>query len=102
MNLPATCSAFFDVEQLRSGELASCSRAGIERRRWWTLVCDESVDLDEREAADRIRALLQDSVRLQMRSDVPFGAYLSGGVDSSSVVAMLAKLGASSIKTFTL
>ena len=58
--------------------------------------------MDEREAAGQIRALLQDSVRLQMRSDVPFGAYLSGGVDSSSVVALLAKLGAGRIKTFTL
>jgi asparagine synthase (glutamine-hydrolysing) len=46
--------------------------------------------------------LLEDSVRLQMRSDVPFGAYLSGGVDSSSIVALLAKLGARDIKTFTL
>jgi len=101
-NVPAPWSAFRDIEQLRSGELAICSGAGIERRRWWNLACDECGDLDEREAADRIRALLQDSVRLQMRSDVPFGAYLSGGVDSSSVVAMLAKLGARSIKTFTL
>ena len=58
--------------------------------------------MDEREAAEQIRALLEDSVRLQMRSDVPFGAYLSGGVDSSSVVALMAKLGAGKIKTFTL
>jgi asparagine synthase (glutamine-hydrolysing) len=101
-NVPAPWSAFRDIEQLRSGELVICSGAGIERRRWWSLACDECADPDEREAADRIRTLLQDSVRLQMRSDVPFGAYLSGGVDSSSVVAMLAKLGASSIKTFTL
>jgi asparagine synthase (glutamine-hydrolysing) len=101
-NVPAPWSAFRDIEQLRSGEVAICSHAGIERRRWWTIACDECTDLDEREAAGRIRALLQDSVRLQMRSDVPFGAYLSGGVDSSSVVAMLANLGAGNIKTFTL
>jgi len=101
-NVPAPLSAFRDMEQLRSGELAVCSGSQIERRRWWSVEFDQCADLDEHEAADQIRALLEDSVRLQMRSDVPFGAYLSGGVDSSSVVALLAKLGAGDIKTFTL
>ena len=101
-NVPAPMSAFRDMEQLRSGELAICSGSQIERRRWWSVEFDQCADLDEHEAADQIRALLEDSVRLQMRSDVPFGAYLSGGVDSSSVVALLAKLGAGDIKTFTL
>jgi asparagine synthase (glutamine-hydrolysing) len=101
-NVPAPLSAFRDMEQLRSGELAVCSGSQIERRRWWSVEFDQCADLDENEAADQIRALLEDSVRLQMRSDVPFGAYLSGGVDSSSVVALLAKLGAGDIKTFTL
>src|SRR6202048_317703 len=101
-NVPAPLSAFRDMEQLRSGEVAVCSGTDIVRRRWWRIEFDQSVDLDESEAADQIRALLEDSVRLQMRSDVPFGAYLSGGVDSSSVVALLAKLGARDIKTFTL
>jgi asparagine synthase (glutamine-hydrolysing) len=101
-NVPAPMSAFRDMEQLRSGELAICSGSQIERRRWWSVEFDQCADLDESEAADQIRALLEDSIRLQMRSDVPFGAYLSGGVDSSSVVALLAKLGAGDIKTFTL
>jgi asparagine synthase (glutamine-hydrolysing) len=101
-NVPAPLSAFRDIEQLRSGELAVCSGSEIDRRRWWNVEFDQCADLDESEAADQIRALLEDSVRLQMRSDVPFGAYLSGGVDSSSVVALLAKLGAGEIKTFTL
>jgi len=101
-NVPAPLSAFRDIEQLRSGELAVCADGNIERRRWWNVEFDQCADLDESEASDQIRALLEDSVRLQMRSDVPFGAYLSGGIDSSSVVALLAKLGASKIKTFTL
>ncbi len=101
-NVPAPLSAFRDIEQLRAGELAVCSDSSIERRRWWRVEFRQSADVDEHEAAGQIRALLQDSVRLQMRSDVPFGAYLSGGVDSSSVVALLAKLGAGRIKTFTL
>jgi asparagine synthase (glutamine-hydrolysing) len=101
-NVPAPLSAFRDVEQVRSGELVICAGAEIERRRWWRIGFDRCADVDEGEAAARIRALLEDSVRLQMRADVPYGAYLSGGVDSSSVVALLAKLGAGKINTFTL
>ena len=101
-NVPAPLSAFNDIEQLRAGELAVCAHGGVERRRWWNVNFDRSTEMDEQEAAGQIFSLLKDSVRLQMRSDVPFGAYLSGGVDSSSVVALLARLGASQIKTFTL
>jgi asparagine synthase (glutamine-hydrolysing) len=101
-NVPAPLSAFRNIEQLRSGEFAVCIDGSIERRRWWNVEFDQCADFDEGEASDQIRALLEDSVRLQMRSDVPFGAYLSGGIDSSSVVALLAKLGASKINTFTL
>ena len=101
-NVPAPLSAFRDIGQLRAGELAVCSDGNIERQRWWRIEFRQGPDMDEQEAAGRIRGLLQDSVRLQMRSDVPFGAYLSGGVDSSSVVALLAELGAGRIKTFTL
>jgi asparagine synthase (glutamine-hydrolysing) len=101
-NVPAPLSAFRDIEQLRAGELAVCADGNVERKRWWRVEFRQGADIDEREAAGQIRALLQDSVRLQMRSDVPFGAYLSGGVDSSSVVALLAKLGAGRIETFTL
>ena len=58
--------------------------------------------MSEAEASERIRELLEDSVRLQMRSDVPVGAYLSGGVDSSSIVALMSCLGGGNVKTFTL
>lgn len=101
-NVPAPLSAFRAIEQLRSGELAVCSGSEIERRRWWSIKFVEKTDIDEHEAAAQIRELLRDSTRLQMRSDVPIGAYLSGGVDSSSIVGMLAELGASNIKTFTM
>jgi len=50
---------------------------------------------------DELRRLLEDAVRLQMRSDVPVGAYLSGGMDSSLVVRLASRLAAGSLKTFT-
>src|SRR5205807_2709129 len=101
-NVPAPYSAFRAIEQLRSGELAVCQYGQIRRQRWWRPTFGKPIDTDETEAAGHIRDLLEDSVRLQMRSDVPYGAYLSGGLDSSSVVALLARLGAGEIKTFTL
>lgn len=101
-NIPAPMSAFAAIEQLRPGELA-CFRDGqLQRRRWWRMRFQEDADITEAEAAERIRELLSDSVRLQMRSDVPFGAYLSGGVDSSSVVALMSGMTDKPVQTFTL
>ncbi|MDE3078094.1 MAG: asparagine synthase (glutamine-hydrolyzing), partial [Chloroflexota bacterium] len=101
-NVPAPLSAFEGIEQLRPGERAVVKRNHIQRERWWRLRFQEDPGITEREAAQHIRELLTDSVRLRMRTDVPFGAYLSGGVDSSSVVALMAHLGASRLKTFSL
>lgn len=101
-NIPAPHSAFKAIKQLRAGELLIHQDGKSETRRWWRVNFREDDSITEQDAAANIRALLEDSVRLQMRSDVPVGAYLSGGVDSSSVVALMSGLGARNVKTFTL
>jgi asparagine synthase (glutamine-hydrolysing) len=102
-NVPSPLSAFKSIEQVRPGEFIRISSAGeVARRKWWQLDFREKESMDEEEAVWEVRRLLEDSVRLQMRSDVPIGAYLSGGVDSSSVVALMSRLGAKKLNTFTL
>ena len=101
-NVPAPWSSFAAIRQLRAGELLIFENGAAEVRRWWRINFRNDPHVSEDEATASIRALLEDSVRLQMRSDVPVGAYLSGGVDSSTVVALMSKLGANNIKTFTL
>jgi asparagine synthase (glutamine-hydrolysing) len=101
-NIPAPFSAFKAMRQLRAGECLVYESGKALTRRWWRVAFRENGAIGEQEAAERIRALLEDAVRLQMRSDVPVGAYLSGGIDSSSVVALMSGLGARNVKTFTL
>ena len=101
-NIPAPFSAFKAMRQLRPGECLIHQAGKITTRRWWRMALRENGAISEEEAAQRIRALLEDAVRLEMRSDVPVGAYLSGGLDSSSVVALMSGLGARKVKTFTL
>jgi asparagine synthase (glutamine-hydrolysing) len=101
-NIPAPLSAFRAIRQLRAGEYAIWEDGQLRTKRWWRVRFREDNSVTEQDAASHVRALLDDSVRLQMRSDVPVGAYLSGGLDSSSVVALMATHGAKNIDTFTL
>ncbi|MDA8232960.1 MAG: asparagine synthase (glutamine-hydrolyzing) [Magnetospirillum sp.] len=101
-NIPAPWSAYEGIEQLGPGERLIFAGTTLDRSFWWRFQMAEKASLSEEEAAPHIRDLLEDSVRLRMRADVPFGAYLSGGVDSSSVVALMSRLGAHNVKTFAL
>lgn len=84
---------FFDgLRQLQPGHLlvVDLFRSSAEQsERWWTPRIAERSGLSFEDAAEHVRALFLDSVRLHLRSDVPLGAALSGGVDSSAVVCAM-------------
>ena len=101
-NVPAPLSAFRAIRQLGAGELLVLRDGAIERRRWWRPRFGEVDAALPADAPQRLLALLEDAVRLQMQADVPFGAYLSGGVDSSAVVALMSRQGGGRVRTFTL
>ena len=101
-NIPAPLTAFQGIESLLPGEMMIFDRGKIKRKKWWTIRFQETEAPDEAGIQKKILELLEDATRLRMISDVPFGAYLSGGVDSSAIVALMTRYSNQPIKTFTL
>jgi asparagine synthase (glutamine-hydrolysing) len=101
-NVPSPLSAFKDVYTLLPGEELILSKRHLSKVRWWKIRFDEKEDLAEVDAKESILRLLEEATRIRMISDVPFGAYLSGGVDSSSIVALMTRFSDKPIRTFSL
>lgn len=99
--VPPPYTMYRGIRHLMPGHVMKITRASISERRWWDLgrIAPEN-DRSEADWIEEFNAILEDAVRIRMRADVPFGAFLSGGVDSSTVVGLMAKHSASSIKTF--
>ena len=99
--VPAPFTIYQGVRHLMPGHLLRVDASGTTVRRWWNLA--EVAPEHGRSEADWIEefnAVLDDAVRLRLRSDVPFGAFLSGGVDSSTIVGLMARHMAEPVKTF--
>lgn len=92
MYIRAPHTPFKDVAKLPPGHFMLVGRDGVRVQRWWDLSehCRPST-LSLAQAAERVREVLADAVRIRLRSDVPVGAFLSGGLDSSAVTAFAAQ-----------
>lgn len=101
-NIPAPLTAFRGLNSLLPGEILVFSDGKVSKRRWWRIEFKEKHDYDTSFIKERILSLLEDATRIRMISDVPLGAYLSGGVDSSSIVALMSKFSTNRLKTFSL
>jgi len=100
--VPAPDTIFRGVHKLRPGEKLVYERGELRRERYWRLPAhiDESWTLES--ASEQFIELFSDALQMQCISDVPLGAFLSGGMDSSSVVGMLSLLSDTPIKTFSI
>jgi asparagine synthase (glutamine-hydrolysing) len=99
--VPSPRTMFEGINSLLPGHLLICDRSGVRSRRWWDLSFVPAVPPpSEAEAADRVRAMLEDAVVSHMISDVPYGAFLSGGVDSSTIVALMSRHLGRPVSTF--
>lgn len=99
--IPAPMTIFKRMRKVGEASLLTYQHNTVNERRYWQAPEFESgPPVGEGEAVDQLEAMLTDAVKSRLISDVPLGAFLSGGVDSSAVVAMMARL--SKVKTFTI
>lgn len=100
--VPHPHTIFRGIHKLPPGHLAVWQDGRLTVKPYWTPDLNHEEPLSEAEYIERVRELLTSSVRLRMRSDVPLGAFLSGGVDSSLVVALMQRQSEEKIKTFNI
>lgn len=103
---PVLNDTFFKgIYSLPPAHYIKISKKGFELNEYWSLVnkfSEQKNDFGEEYYIKRLKDILEDSVKLRMRSDVAFGAFLSGGVDSSIITALMAQNSSKPIKTFTI
>ena len=105
LTTPAPQTLFAGIQKLPAGCMLICdARGDVKITRYWDAVptgLDPSIATDERAIAEELRLLLKESIAERMMSDVPFGVFLSGGVDSTANVALMSELMNQPVRTFT-
>ena len=100
--VPNPYSMFAGIRQLRPGTTLVLE-AGVQTEvRFWSFETRTEEGRDEQSWIDEIRAALRESIHGQMISDVPIGAFLSGGIDSSTIVAAMSEFSARPVKTYAI
>jgi asparagine synthase (glutamine-hydrolysing) len=103
MCVPAPLTAYRDIRKLEPGHSLRYTRDGeIKLERYWQPDFSHKVKMSEEEAGERAVEILREAVRVRLMSEVPLGAFLSGGVDSSAVVALMSEVSSTPVKTFSI
>ncbi|MEP6618262.1 MAG: asparagine synthase (glutamine-hydrolyzing) [bacterium] len=101
--VPDPACIFRGVRKLAPGHVLTWNaQSGAEITQYWTAIRPETTVTDEREIIEELRRLIADSVESHLMSDVRLGAFLSGGIDSSTVVAQMTRVSSAQVETFSI
>ncbi|HQZ82447.1 MAG TPA: asparagine synthase (glutamine-hydrolyzing), partial [Pyrinomonadaceae bacterium] len=100
--VPAPQTAFKAIRKLEPGHWLRWKDGKIETQRYWQPDFSKKIKISEEEAIEETTRILREATKLRMISEVPLGAFLSGGVDSSTVVALMAEESSTPVKTFSI
>ncbi len=106
-SVPSPATLFEGLIKVRPGHCVTVSNKGVDDRCYWDIPfqpkekVESSLDHDPRQIEERVESLLKTSVQRRLISDVPLGAFLSGGVDSSLIVALMSTLTNAPVRTYS-
>lgn len=100
--VPAPLTAYKQIRKLEPGHWFLWRNGEIKTERYWLPDFSKKRKIDEQEAEEQTLEILREAVRLRLISEVPVGAFLSGGVDSSAIVALMAEHSSEPVKTFSI
>ena len=103
-NIPAPDSFYKGIFKIMPGHYLLVKGSSVLEKQYWEFPQEkeENMITNLQQVYETFATLLEDAVKIRMRSDVPFGAFLSGGLDSSAIVSMMAKHSVHPVKTFTI
>ena len=102
MCVPAPLTAYRAIRKLEPAHWLLWRNGEVKTARYWQLDFSKKTSLSEIEAGERLIDLLREAVRIRLMSEVPLGAFLSGGIDSSAVVALMAQESGERVQTFSI
>lgn len=100
--VPAPLTAFKQIRKLEPAHWLLWKNGEIKTERYWTPDFHRKIKISPQEAEEETLRLLREATKMRLISEVPLGAFLSGGVDSSTVVALMAEESAEPVKTFSI
>ena len=100
--VPTPRTLFKDISKVPAAHILIYEDGHITTKRYWELSFTPTCQDDEATAIERTRALLKEAVQVRLMSEVPLGAFLSGGVDSSVVVGLMSSMMSKPVKTFSI
>jgi asparagine synthase (glutamine-hydrolysing) len=101
--VPAPLTIYQGINKLPAAHILTLEDGKVETRSYWSLSYEtKQPPSTEAEAAENLRELLADSVRMRLVSDVPLGVLLSGGVDSSTIAALAVRASSEAVRTFSI
>lgn len=101
-SVPTPFTMLRGVESLPPGHHLIFQDDTLTVKQYWNVPAAEPLLLEESEIKQQLRTLLEESIRLRMIADVPVGAFLSGGIDSSAVVALMTRISNEQLRTFSI
>jgi len=100
--IPAPYTIYREIRKLMPGHCMTAAEGQLEVAQYWDLSYEVDHTLTERVCLDRLDALLADAVKIRLMSEVPLGAFLSGGIDSSTIVHFMTEPSDRRVKTFSI